>query len=148
MASMVLLSGHLMADIVYPQEREERDYDTNAAEKLDRGIQNLITFPLEIPEAVWRNSGRDGGYGNRGVMKGTSDGIRNASIRFAQGMWDTFTFPWNTGNFEVPRDTEPIVVHPEWIPFMNWIIPTKFDEYVDKSSNDWYADKYEVWQQP
>jgi hypothetical protein len=145
--ALALLTVNGTADIVYPQEREERDFGTTAAEKLDRGFQNLVIFPLAFTQAIYDNSGRTG-YDNRGFLKGASDGLRNMSIRFAQGTFDTLTFPWNTASFELPWDPEPNVVHPEWVPVMNWAIPSTFDEYVDKSFNGWYVDPYEVWQSP
>lgn len=145
LVATVMLTANSMAEIVYPRERAERDFDTTATEKLDRGIQNIVLFPFEITEGWYQNSGRMG-VDDRGLFKGTADGFRNAGVRLAQGLWDTVTFPLNTGNFEVPWDPPPDVLHPEWVPVANWIIPSHFDEYVDKSYGDWYSDKYENWQ--
>lgn len=121
-----------MADIVYPMAREDRDYNTTATEKLDRGVQNILLCWTEIPHAWWRQSDE---YNNAGLMKGTSEGVRNTGVRFAQGVFDTLTFPWNTGNFELPWDPPPNQVHPESIPSIQFLIPGAIE--VDEYHQDW-----------
>lgn len=132
LAALFISSIIASADIVYPMERADRKFDTTATEKLDRGISNLLMFPLEIPNTIWYNSAR---YNQQGFAKGASDGVRNAGVRLAQGVFDIATFPINTGNFEVPWDPPPPVVHPEWIPFVNYCVP--WIDYVDQDHQEW-----------
>ena len=136
--AFVFCSLTVLADIVYPQDREERDNNTTWTEKLDRGVQNLILAPIEIPHMVWYNAEPEQ-YNSQGLFKGTLDGFRNAAVRFGQGIFDIATFPWNTGSFELPWDPPPNVVHPEWIPVVEYIIPgaTEKDSYHHYRLDGW-----------
>ena len=140
LAALLCTSLVVQGDIVYPKERADRDYNTTATEKLDRGVSNLILFWAEIPHTWWYNAER---YDGAGFFKGTSDGIRNAGVRLGQGFFDIMTFPWNTGNFALPWDPAPAQVHPEWIPFMEWAIPgaTQNDQYHQEWINGWESQR-------
>lgn len=132
LAAVLLTSLVASADIVYPQERADRDYNTTATEKLDRGVQNILFCWAEIPHRWWEDSIN---YNNTGFLKGTSEGVRNASVRLGQGLFDTFTFPWNTGNFQLPWSPPPNQVHPEWVPMIVYCIPGA--EENDRHHQDW-----------
>ncbi len=140
LAALLSTSMIVQGDIVYPEERADRDYNTTATEKLDRGFSNLILFWEEIPHAWWYNADR---YDGAGFFKGTADGLRNAGVRFGQGMFDIATFPWNTGNFALPWDPPPPQVHPEWIPFVEWMLPgvTQTDHYHQDWIDGWESQR-------
>ncbi|MCX5668363.1 MAG: exosortase system-associated protein, TIGR04073 family [Candidatus Omnitrophica bacterium] len=60
------------------------------ATKLGRGLCNIVTFPMEIPEQISRTNNSDGPFaaGTVGVLKGLGRGIIRACI----GVFETATF--------------------------------------------------------
>jgi len=131
-AAVLLTSLAVSADIVYPEERADRDFNTTATEKLDRGVQNVLLCWAEIPHAL---SEQAIGYNNAGFFKGTAYGTRNCAVRLGQGLFDVFTFPWNTGNFQLPWNPPPPQVHPVWVPMVIYCIPGA--EENDVYHQDW-----------
>jgi putative exosortase-associated protein (TIGR04073 family) len=58
--------------------------------KLGRGLANIVTFPLEIPEQISRTNNSDGpvAASTVGVLKGLGRGVIRACI----GVFETATF--------------------------------------------------------
>ena len=75
--------------------------------KLGRGICNMVTFPLEIPEQISRMNNSDGPFAAStvGVLKGVGWSIGRACV----GVFETVTFM-----FPVPKHYEPILNDPEY----------------------------------
>ena len=138
LATLLLTCFAVRGDIVYPKDRADRDYNTTVTEKFDRGLQNVCLFWLEIPRAWWSNTDWQS-YNGAGLFKGSFDGLRNAGVRFGQGMFDMFTFPWNTGNFELPWQPPPPQVNPEWVPALEWAFPggERVDEHMGDGVYGW-----------
>jgi putative exosortase-associated protein (TIGR04073 family) len=143
LAALFMTIAIARADIVYPTDRADRNFNTTVTEKLDRGVSNVLLFWLEIPRAWTLNSDRDR-YNSAGFFKGTADGVRNAGVRLGQGIFDTFTFPANTGNFELPWDPPPPRLHPEFVPAIEWMIPGAIfvDEYIGDGVDGWEGQFY------
>jgi putative exosortase-associated protein (TIGR04073 family) len=75
--------------------------------KLGRGICNMVTFPLEIPEQISRVNNSDGPFAAStvGVLKGLGWAIGRACV----GVFEAATFM-----FPVPKDYEPLMKDPEY----------------------------------
>jgi len=75
--------------------------------KLGRGICNMVTFPLEIPEQISRENNSDGPFAGStvGVLKGLGCALSRACV----GLYETVTFmlPGND-------DYEPVLKDPEY----------------------------------
>ena len=79
----------------------------NSTTKLGRGLSNLITFPLEIPEQISRVNNSDGPFAAMtvGVLKGLGSAIH----RMCVGLDETVTF-MSPGTNEY----KPILNDPEY----------------------------------
>ena len=87
--AVVLLS--LIVSSATPAFCEELAARLNGpATKLGRGLCNMVTFPLELPEQISRVNNSDGPFaaGTVGVLKGLGRGIIRACI----GVFETATF--------------------------------------------------------
>lgn len=75
--------------------------------KLGRGLANILTFPLEIPEQITRTNNTDGPIA--GSTVGLVKGIGCAIGRMCVGVFEatTFLFPY-------PKDYQPILKDPEY----------------------------------
>ena len=75
--------------------------------KLGRGLCNMITFPLEIPEQISRVNNSDGPFAAStvGVLKGLGWAIGRACV----GVFEAATFM-----FPVPKNYEPVLKDPEY----------------------------------
>jgi len=75
--------------------------------KLGRGLCNMITFPLEIPEQISRVNNSDGPFAAStvGVLKGFGWAIGRACV----GVFEAATFM-----FPVPKDYAPVLKDPEY----------------------------------
>lgn len=75
--------------------------------KLGRGICNMVTFPLEVPEQISRVNNSDGPFAAStvGVLKGLGRAIVRASV----GVFEAATFI-----FPVPKNYEPLLRDPEY----------------------------------
>ena len=75
--------------------------------KLGRGICNMVTFPLEVPEQISRVNNSDGPFAAStvGVLKGLGWAIGRACV----GVFETATFI-----FQGPQDYEPGLTDPEY----------------------------------
>ena len=75
--------------------------------KLGRGICNMVTFPLEVPEQISRVNNSDGPFAAStvGVLKGLGWAIGRACV----GVYETVTFI-----FPIPKHYEPIMTDPEY----------------------------------
>ena len=77
------------------------------ATKLGRGICNMVTFPLEIPEQISRVNTSDGplAASTVGVLKGLGCAIGRACV----GMFEAATFM-----LPGPKNYEPLLKDPEY----------------------------------
>ncbi|MFA5085851.1 MAG: exosortase system-associated protein, TIGR04073 family [Candidatus Omnitrophota bacterium] len=75
--------------------------------KLGRGICNMVTFPLEVPEQISRVNNSDGPFAAStvGVLKGFGSAVSRACVGIFEAV--TFLFP-------VPKNYEPILKDPEY----------------------------------
>ncbi|MDO8536511.1 MAG: exosortase system-associated protein, TIGR04073 family [Candidatus Omnitrophota bacterium] len=75
--------------------------------KLGRGVCNIMTFPLEIPEQISRVNNSDGPFAAStvGVLKGFGWAIGRACV----GVFETATFI-----FPCPKNYEPVLKDPEY----------------------------------
>ena len=82
-------------------------YAGDSATKLGRGICNMITFPLEIPEQISRVNNSDGPFAGAtvGVVKGTGMALWRACV----GIFETATFM-----MPGPDHYKPILRDPEY----------------------------------
>lgn len=62
-------------------------YWKNLGHNVNRGIKNMVSFPLEIPIAIGEHH-RHEGYPAIKHFRGLSDGIFKAVNRMASGFWD------------------------------------------------------------
>ncbi len=83
-------------------------YCYGPVEKLGRGIANLITWPLEIPNRMTQANKRSGPY--EAATYGLMEGICSMLVRLAAGVFEVATFP-----FPLPERYEPILNDPELI---------------------------------
>jgi len=77
------------------------------ATKLGRGLCNIVTFPLEIPEQISRVNRSDGPFAAStvGVLKGLGWAVGRACV----GVFEAATFI-----FPAPKNYEPILKDPEY----------------------------------
>lgn len=75
--------------------------------KLGRGICNMVTFPLEIPEQISRVNNSDGPFaaGTVGVIKGLGWAVGRACV----GVYEVITFM-----FPMPKNYKPLMDDPEY----------------------------------
>ena len=78
-----------------------------AADKLVRGITNVITAPLELPRQIRRRTKGDNTF--RGWSLGASRGLGYTIVRFAAGAYEVLTFP-----APAPKQYAP-VIEPEYV---------------------------------
>jgi putative exosortase-associated protein (TIGR04073 family) len=77
-------------------------YAKGPGDKLVRGVANIFSGWLEIPQTIgeeWKASNNMA----VGVVAGAIKGTVHTVCRFASGIWDVFTFP-----IAVPDNYEPI----------------------------------------
>ena len=82
---------------------------SNPAEKLSRGVANIITGPIEIAKQIdieWKESAKQGSTRNVavGVFAGIIKGMAFSVARIGSGVWDIVSFP-----FKVPANYEPVM---------------------------------------
>lgn len=75
--------------------------------KLGRGLCNMVTFPLEVPEQMSRVNNSDGAFAAStvGLLKGVGWAIGRACV----GIFETATFM-----FPIPKNYEPMLKDPEY----------------------------------
>ena len=75
--------------------------------KLGRGLCNMITFPLEIPEQISRVNNSDGPFAAStvGVLKGLGWAVGRACVGVFEAA--TFLIPY-------PKDFQPVLKDPEY----------------------------------
>ncbi len=75
--------------------------------KLGRGLCNIITFPLEVPEQISRTNNSDGPFAAStvGVLKGLGWAVGRACVGAYEAA--TFLIPY-------PRDYQPVLRDPEY----------------------------------
>lgn len=78
----------------------------NSATKLGRGLCNMITFPLEIPEQISRTNNSDGPLAGAtvGVIKGTGMALWRACVGVFEAA--TFMMPGADNYKPILRDPE------------------------------------------
>ncbi len=78
-----------------------------ATTKLGRGICNMFTWPLEVPEQISRMNSSDGPFAacTVGVLKGLGWALGRACV----GVYETATFM-----FPIPKNYEPVMTDPEY----------------------------------
>jgi putative exosortase-associated protein (TIGR04073 family) len=84
--------------------------------KLNRGLVNIVTAPIEIPKqtkAYWHEGGKVTTHISFWLFSGMIKGGVNTVTRAASGIWDVATFP-----FEKPQNYESLIrpdsVFDEW----------------------------------
>ena len=104
-AAVVLL---LMVSLASPAFCDENNTKLDGPlTKLGRGICNMVTFPLEVPEQISRVNNSDGPFAAStvGVLKGFGWAIGRACV----GVFEAATFM-----FPVPKNYEPVLKDPEY----------------------------------
>jgi len=87
-------------------------YAKNPGAKLQRGVINIVTSPLEIPKqtiASWdkyASKSRKSGYW---LLSGLFEGVVNTAYRFVSGVWDVVTL-----NNNIPAGYAPLM-YPEYV---------------------------------
>ena len=84
----------------------------NPAEKLSRGIVNIITAPIEIAKQVdlsWKESAHKTQNVGTGIFSGIVKGLAYMVWRAGSGLWDVVSFP-----FKTPANYEPLM-KPEFV---------------------------------
>ena len=73
--------------------------------KLTRGLKNIATAPLEIPNQACKQYHASNTFGNRtlGTVGGAARGIAIGILRFGSGLWDVVTC-----NLDIPKGGEPL----------------------------------------
>ncbi|MCX5679797.1 MAG: exosortase system-associated protein, TIGR04073 family [Candidatus Omnitrophica bacterium] len=82
-------------------------YCSGPAEKLSRGISNILTFPCEIPYQISETNKQNGL--TTAIGYGTLKGIFMAGVRVLMGVYEVITFP-----IPAPGNFEPIMTDPEF----------------------------------
>lgn len=79
----------------------------DALKKLGRGVCNMVTFPLEVPEQIQRTNNSDGPLAGAtvGLLKGVGWAIGRAFV----GVYETATFL-----IPYPRNFKPVLNDPEY----------------------------------
>jgi len=77
-----------------------------ASEKFTRGLCNVATGLLEIPNQIGKRSEKDGTMS--GLTLGFAEGVGAAVVRIGAGVWDAVTWP---GSFIIP-DYKPVIEPP------------------------------------
>lgn len=83
----------------------------NPADKLGRGIVNIITSPIEIAKQVdlnWKQSAKSKSQA-KGIVTGFFKGLAYTVGRMGSGVWDVISFP-----FKTPKNYEPLM-KPEFV---------------------------------
>jgi len=80
--------------------------EDNALTKLGRGIANMVTFPLEVPEQISRTNNSDGPFAGYtvGVLKGFGCALGRACVGVFEAA--TFLIPYPGGFKPVLKDPE------------------------------------------
>ena len=77
----------------------------NPAEKLNRGIVNIITAPIEIAKQIdlsWKQSAQKSKYASTGIFSGFVKGLVYTVGRTGSGIWDILSFPFKTPDNYAP----------------------------------------------
>ncbi len=79
----------------------------DAFKKLGRGVANMVTFPMEVPEQMSRTNNSDGPFAGAtvGVIKGLGWAVGRALV----GVYETATFL-----IPYPKDFKPVLNDPEY----------------------------------
>ena len=90
----------------YAYEYEYKE--TNAVEKLTRGVANIVTSPVEIVRNVYVESK----YENAayGMTIGLGKGVFKTILRLGAGVVETLTFPFN-----FPDEFKDPIIQPEYV---------------------------------
>lgn len=80
--------------------------------KLGRGLANVLTFPIEIPNQISKTNNCEGPMAAATV--GLVKGIVMAAFRAVVGVYEVATFP-----FPIPECYKPILTDPEYM-LENW----------------------------
>ena len=84
----------------------------NPVEKLNRGIANIITSPIEIAKQIdlsWKESPQTTKNAGASIFSGFFKGLGFTFMRMGSGLWDVMTFP-----FKTPANYEPLM-KPEFV---------------------------------
>ena len=71
----------------------------NPAEKLNRGLVNIITSPIEIAKQVdlsWKEGAKTDKNAGASVFSGFFKGLGFTVMRMGSGIWDVVSFPFKT----------------------------------------------------
>jgi putative exosortase-associated protein (TIGR04073 family) len=81
--------------------------EDNAMTKLGRGIANMVTFPLEVPEQIAKTNNSDGPFAGYtvGLLKGFGCALGRACVGVYEAA--TFLIPY-------PKDFKPVLKDPEY----------------------------------
>jgi len=84
----------------------------NPAEKLNRGLINIVTSPIEIAKQVnlsWQGSSKTTKDAGSSLFSGFFKGLGFTVMRMGSGLWDVISFP-----FKNPSNYEPLM-KPEFV---------------------------------
>ena len=76
-------------------------------QKLNRGIINIVTAPIEIAKQVdlgWKESAKNKKSASGGIMFGFVKGVTYTVGRMGSGLWDVVSFP-----FKTPDNYQPLM---------------------------------------
>ena len=78
----------------------------HAGQKLQRGIINVVTAPLEVPKQArvyWKEGAKKTDHILVWIFSGAAKGMADMTHRIVSGVWDIITFPFN-----IPKGYEPL----------------------------------------
>ena len=106
-ACLSLISVSLYADNTTTTEPSEFEEKVGwAAEKFTRGLCNVATGLLEIPNQMGKRGETDGPLS--AMTAGLAEGLGAAVVRMGAGVWDAISWP---GTFIIP-DSKPVIEPP------------------------------------
>lgn len=82
-------------------------YAQTMLKKLGRGLANILTGWIELPNQIYKTSVEENV--GMGLTVGLAKGIGMTVVRTGAGLYDTVTFP-----FPIPEDYEPLL-EPEYV---------------------------------
>lgn len=90
--------------------------EDNPAQKLTRGVVNVLSAPLEVPKqarAYWIEGSKVTDHISFWIFSGLVKGVVETVKRAGSGIWDIVTFPWSNPGGNQPL-MKPDYVLQEW----------------------------------
>ena len=105
--ALMLLTAPGLSEAAPRQPTPPTEKTYHPADKLVRGITNIITGPLELPRHLRQRVHGDNTF--RGWVLGTSQGLGYTAVRMIAGAYEVLTFP-----AAAPKNYAP-VMEPEYV---------------------------------